>query len=232
MDSFRYASRLVLIFAASCPAGSSNAQSFVVEFGQSGTVASDGSVFNTTGTAGGAVTIDVFLTQIAPEMRLNNAATGLTLADLIVDVSAGGVELTPTAINLAPSFSNVINTGITGQSAQIDVAGGDTLFGSFGVITNDDGTADTSILLGSIDYAIGATAVGPFTLTGSQNGPSGGLFSPVSLANPGFPLGIDVTSNTATIAVTAVPEPSTFALLACGFLVIAQRHRRKSRQAA
>lgn len=203
-----------------------SAQSFVLEFGRGGAVASDGSVFRTSSLPNTSVTLEIYLTQIAPETRLQDDATGVALADFTVDVTSGGTQLTPTAFTFGPGLVDDLsgNSQITGQQvrlAMIELNG----LGQTGATTATDGVNDNSVLLGSVTYDIGANPAASYTVTAQS---VGGL-SPFAVADPVFPVGIPVTTNT---AVVSTPEPSHAIMLAMGSMVCGYGYRRRKKNQA
>ncbi len=205
---------------------SAQAQSFILEFGRGNVVASDGSTFNTMANAGESVAFQVYLTQIAPESRLNDASTGLAIADVTIDVTAGGTMLTPVSFTFGPGLTDDLtgNTGINGQMVRLAAVEPNAL-GQTGAVTGDSPGAN-SVLLGTINYNIGAGVADGTTFT--LNAASSGGLSPFAVADAVFPVAIPVNPGIANLVI-GIPEPSTFALLGLGSVYCGYRYRRRSR---
>lgn len=196
---------LVVLLCQSSLAG------LILEFGQGNTPGS--TTFNSP--INSSLTLQLYLTQTGTETRLSSASTGLAIADFEVTLSNGS-GVTPVSVAFGPGFIDDTsgNTGITGLIARI-AEFESSASGNVGVTTATDGVSDNSILLGTVTLQVGNSALGPVTLTISQR-PALGSFS---LADPLLPSSINVTSGTATLFITAVPEPSALVLCMATLMV-------------
>ncbi len=220
-------SLLVVLFAALVFADLKQASAaFVLEFGRSGVVASNGGTFTTSAVAGGTISLEIYLTQTSGEGRLSDSSTGVAIADLQIAVTSGGAELVPISFELGPGFvdDQQGRTGIAGQTVRLAMVE-PTALGFPGVTASSDGVADNSVRLGTINYTLGADAGVLYEVTATA---STGIF-PFALAGGAagsFPVNVTAAQGTAVIA---VPEPSAFALMGLGALFVGYRQRRRSK---
>jgi MYXO-CTERM domain-containing protein len=174
---------------------------FILEFGELGVVGDN----SYAGTTGDTIVAQVYLTQTGGETALSSSSTALAIADFEITINGTGV--TPVAPTVGPGFVNDGNTGVSGLTARIaefESSGS----GNVGVTTSADGVNDNSVLLGTISYQIGPTAGGVYNLSVAQH-PTFGSFS---LASALIPTPIIVSPASATLNVTAVPEPASLGL--------------------
>ena len=173
------------------------------------------------------LTLQLILTQSNGETRLSNP--GLAIADF--QVAVDGVNVAPTAFTFGTGFvdDTSTNSRITGLTARIA-----EFTGSNGITANVDSNGDTtldSVLLGTVTYNIGALASGNYNLTVLKRTEQGAF----SIAAPQLSLTIDVTNvvtnGSATLTITAVPEPSSAVFLMLGGLwaCVARRRLRASK---
>ena len=174
------------------------------------------------------LTLQLILTQSNGETRLTNP--GLAIADF--QVAIDGVNVAPTAFTFGTGFVNdtSTNSGITGLSTRI-AEFESSLTGNNGVTANLDSNGDTtldSVLLGTVTYNIGVLASGNYNLTIVKRTEFGAF----SIAAPGLPLDVTnlVSNGSATLTITAVPEPSSAVFLILGGLLgcVARRRLRAS----
>ncbi len=174
-----------------------------------------------------SLTLQLILTQSNGETRLTNP--GLAIADF--DVVIDGVNVAPTAFTFGTGFVNDTNSGITGLSTRI-AEFESSLSGKNGITANIDGNGDTtldSVLLGTVTYNIGALASGNYNLSVLKRT----AFGSFSIADPVFPDNVTnvVSNGSATLTITAVPEPSSTVFLMLGGLwaCVARRRLRVSK---
>lgn len=221
-----YALRLFSLCALLVVAASSaDAQSFVLEFGRNDMVASTGAPLLTSVAPNSTLELQVYLTQIDPESRLDDPATGLAIADFTVDTGSLSTEFAPTSFTIGPGFIDDGNSGISGNTVRLALVES-TRIAQTGVTTSADGTADDSVLLGSITYNVGPNAAGAFELVAA---PVGGIFPFAVADSSGFPASIVVAPGSATV--TAVPEASHFAALGFAVAGFCLSRRRKAARA-
>lgn len=206
--------------------GASEALSdFVLQFGQSGVVGAN----SFSGSVGQTIVAEVYLTQTGGETRLSSSSTGLVSADFTVTIDRTSVA--PVSTSFGPGFveDGTFNTGVSPSSARIsEVEAGQT--GQVGVTTAVDGTNDNSVLLGTVSLQIAPGANGTYQLSVAQDNAS--AFGAFSLADPGFPQSISVTSGSGTLTISAVPEPSTLALFGLAAAAAIGRASKSRRQGA
>jgi hypothetical protein len=181
------------------------------------------------GTATNNFTIDQAHGQTSVDIRVYLAQTGGTTGLSATGLNAAGVQLgsfnasVATVADTSAIKANDANPGTTGVGGHFDSVNTIKGFNSGSPYLTEQYTASSSALLAATSGAdANRILVGTFTFT--PGSPAGGTTSTVT-ANP-FPGsavdvladGTDITNlianATATITVTAVPEPST--LLMCG----------------
>jgi hypothetical protein len=227
---------------------SANAE-LVYNFGQNGVVGGTEFMAN----AGDSITLEIYLTQTGTfdvfgtavsDFRLSNnpGAFGLGADDFNFAVGTGAeTDVVPRDIGAGFNFgTGLLDDGTSGRSGSSGIRA--AFFASqdnnvsitpvfaaavgtpMGFQSNNLPIGENSILLAEVTLDIGIGAAGPFNLSTSAGG-VGALIGNSILAGP-----FVVPSNgMATLNVTAVPEPSTWALLGLGTLVVARRHRKKSK---
>ena len=238
---------LVLIAFALIP---SNANAdLVYNFGQNGVVGGTDFVAN----AGDSITLEIYITQTGTfdvfgtsvsDFRLSNnpGAFGLGADDFNFVVGTGAESaVVPRDIGTGLTFgAGLLDDGTSARVGSSGVRAAffasqdnnmtitpvfaDAVGAPMGFMSNDLPIGDNSILLAEITLDVGIDASGPFDLSTSAAG-VGALIGNSVLAGPFVTPG----TGTATLTVTAVPEPSTWALLGLGTLVVARRHRKKSK---
>lgn len=167
------------------------------------------------------LTLQLILTQSNGETRLSNP--GLAIADF--QVAIDGLNVAPTAFTFGTGFvdDTSTNSRITGLSTRIA-----EFTGSNGITSNVDSNGDTtldSVLLGTVTYNIGALASGNYNLSVQKRTEEGAF----SIDNsPGIPLNVTnvVSNGSATLTITAVPEPSSAVFLMLGGLWACVARRR------
>lgn len=172
------------------------------------------------------LTLQLILTQSNGETRLSTP--GLAIADF--QVAINGANISPTAFTFGTGFVNdtTTNSGITGLSTRI--AEFESSFtGNNGVTANLDSNGDTtldSVLLGTVTYNIGVLASGNYNLTIVKRTEQG-AFS-IATTAPSLPLDVTnlVSNGSATLTITAVPEPSSAVFLILGGLLGCVARRR------
>ena len=170
------------------------------------------------------LTVQLILTQSNGETRLSTP--GLAIADF--QVAINGANISPTAFTFGTGFvdDTSTNSGITGLSTRI--AEFESSFtGNNGVTANLDSNGDTtldSVLLGTVTYNIGILASGNYNLTIVKRTELGSF----SIAAPVLPLDVTnvVSNGSATLTITAVPEPSSAVFLILGGLLGCVERRR------
>lgn len=174
---------------------------------------------------GQSVTLDVFFDEDAtmgpPLLDLAGGTNGLIIANFGVNVSGTGTS-TVTAANGNASFDDIVFDAVPPATLAQSTIVNDPVFGSgtgtirsvlLGTITvTANGNVGDQNLLSLADFSPGAD----FVIDDGF-----GTLSFVAEDSPGFSYG------TATINVTAVPEPSSFALLGLVGAVGAYRLRRR-----
>ncbi len=169
---------------------------------------------------GDTISVDVYLTQTDSETRLNDENTSvsgyefnLSLFDVMTLSPSTDVSFLNSVV-YGPSF---ITSNISTFNGSIATIAGESSKAPNpevpGVIASDDGVADNSVLLATIEIQLTNASSGTFRLTATPaSDPFGSkIFSPDTVLFGGLSVG----SGTADFSVTAVPEPSS--LIGVGF---------------
>lgn len=213
---------LLLALGAAPPAKAE----LVIEVGLDGLIG--GSNFDLR--AGEFIELDLYITQRAPTVRLDSEATSINSAEVLLTLTGGDNLFFSPPVSFSNFFADP--TGLTQlEDARLYFSAGSTKAASGdlggeipGVLASDDGVDDDSLRLGTFRLQADLLASGIYTVD-LQAGMAGG-FNGTTTPDTPF-AGVDLTPNSFTINVTAIPEPSSVFVL--GMLATAGGFWRRQR---